>query len=433
MASITAVPVLSQEKKKKKIPVLGEFPVVWEALKIALFSIFSNKLRSFLTLIGIIIGVASVVVVGAFISGMELYVTENITSILGSNSFIVAKIAGVNITRQEWEQRMRTHKDILKDDYAAVLHNSKLALSVAVEVQTSEDLRHEGRDLFDVRFVGATANLPDISNLVVDSGRFLLPFEIDSARPVCVVGYSIVNEFFQNVDPLGKVLKVKGVDFTIVGVLTKRGSFMGMNMDSMMYIPFTVYQKIFGLRRGLTMRVKTTPEDFEACQDEVRQILRQKRGLQVGRKDNFDIMSTDEINQQVESFSSTVSMVVIPVTCIALVVGGIVIMNIMLVSVTERTREIGIRKAIGARRFDLLLQFLIESAILGLCGGAIGILSAWALCRALAGAFDLSLAVTGGYITLSLMVSGGIGIVAGMYPAIKASRLDPIKALTYEN
>ncbi len=432
MASITAVPVLIQEKKKKKIPVLGELPVVWEALKIALFSIFSNKLRSFLTLIGIIIGVASVVVVGAFISGMELYVTENITSILGSNSFIVAKIAGVNITREEWEQRMRTHKDILKDDYEAVLHNSKLALDVAVEVQTSEDLRHEGRDLFDVRFVGATANLPDISNLVVDSGRFLLPFEIDSARPVCVVGYSIVNEFFQNVDPIGKVLKVKGVDFTIVGVLTKRGSFMGMNMDSMMYIPFSVYQKIFGLRRGLTMRVKTTPEDFEACQDEVRRILRQKRGLQVGRKDNFDIMSTDEINQQVESFSSTVSMVVIPVTCIALVVGGIVIMNIMLVSVTERTREIGIRKAIGARRFDLLMQFLIESAILGLCGGAIGIFAAWALCRALAGAFDLSLAITGGYITLSLVVSGGIGIIAGMYPAIKASRLDPIKALTYE-
>ncbi|MBP7864332.1 MAG: ABC transporter permease [Acidobacteria bacterium] len=432
MASTDMVIPNGRVRRFHRVPVLSAFPVFWEALKIALFSIFSNKLRSFLTLIGIIIGVASVVVVGAFISGMELYVTENITSILGSHSFIVAKVAGMNMSREEWERRMRTHRDILGSDYEEVLRKSRLAKAVAVDTGTSASIHLKGKDLWDVRFIGATANIHEISNISVEAGRFFQPFEVERARPVCVVGWNLVNEFFQNVDPIGKTLKVREVEFTIVGVLTKRGSFLGMNMDNLMYIPYTVFQKIFGLRRGLTLRVKTTPENFEDCQEEVRRILRAKRHLAFTRADDFDIMSTDEINQQVEGFAGVVAMVVTPVTLIALLVGGIVIMNIMLVSVTERTREIGIRKAIGARRRDVLLQFLLEAGILGMCGGGLGILGAWTLCAAMTAALGFALSITSGYIILALTVSGGIGILAGLYPAAKASKLDPIRALSYE-
>ena len=220
----------------------------------------------------------------------------------------------------------------------------------------------------------------------------------------------------------------------MIGVLAKRGSFLGNNQDNEAYIPVTSFTKTFGTRRGWTIRVKTDPGPaFEQGQDEVRSILRAKHNLKPNQEDDFDILSTEAINQSVGQFTGAIASVAIPVMVIALVVGGIVIMNIMLVSVTERTREIGIRKAIGARRRDLLLQFLLESAIMGILGGGFGVALAFGCVFLIETLADWVLTVTPFYIFMSITISGGVGILAGMYPAWKAAKLDPILALSFES
>lgn len=413
---------------------LRGWPVFTEALKIAVESITAHKLRSFLTLIGIIIGVASVMIVGAFINGMESYVTDNVTSILGSNSFIVSKVARMNMSHEEWERLNRIHKDLTPDDFDTVRQQSTYAKTVAAEKTARTDVIYKNREVLETRITGCTANLIDMTNVEVEVGRFFQSFEVERARPVCVIGWGIRNELFPSEDPLGKEIKLNGQNYQTIGVLTKRGSFLGNNMDNEVYVPISSFSKTFNYRRGWTLRIKTGPDpDFHLGQDEVRSILRGKHHLRPSEEDDFDILSTDEINQSVEQLGGAVKMVVTPITTISLLVGGIVIMNIMLVSVTERTREIGIRKAIGARRRDLLLQFLLESAILGLIGGLAGVLFSYLICFILKSALDYSVAITGIYILMSVSISGVIGIISGMYPAFKAARLDPIRALSFEN
>ncbi len=412
---------------------LRGWAVMGEALKIATASILAHKLRSFLTLIGIIIGVASVMIVGAFISGLETYVTENVTSLLGSNSFTIARIAAVNLTMEEYRERLRTHRNITMDDYRYLADRMQNASIVAVETSTRTDVHYRNRDVFDADLNGTTANIIDISNINVESGRFYLPFEVERSRQVCVIGWGIANELYPDIDPIGRNLKINGQEFRIIGILKKRGSFLGNNMDNELYIPATTYMKMYGLRRGIHIRVKAkSPAVFETAQDEARVLLRNRRHLKPSQRDNFDILSTEDINQSVGQFTGVIATVVTPITMIALVVGGIVIMNIMLVSVTERTKEIGIRKAIGARRRDLLLQFLLEAAILGSLGGLVGIMLSYGTCFAIEKMSDFTLTITPLYIVLSISVSSGIGMAAGVYPAFRAASLDPVVALNKE-
>jgi putative ABC transport system permease protein len=413
---------------------LSGWPVLGEALKMAVAAIWAHKLRSLLTLIGVIIGVASVMVVGSFISGLETYVTDNITSLLGSNSFIIERVARVNMTYEEYLKIYRTHKDITWDDYETILHKSKFARAVVIQKGTRTDPRYKNRELFDTRITGANADIVEMSNLDLASGRFFQNFEVDRSQAVAVIGWEVRTELFPGEDPIGREIKLGGQDYRVIGVIAKRGSFLGNNQDNEAYIPVTSFQKTFGTRRGWTLRVKTDPGPaFEQGQDEVRAILRAKHNLKPNQEDDFDILSTDQINQSVGQFTAAIASVVTPVTCIALLVGGIVIMNIMLVSVTERTREIGIRKAIGARRRDLLLQFLLESAIMGIMGGAIGILLSYSVVFLIESISDFVLTITPFYIILSLTVSGIVGMLAGMYPAWKAARFDPIRALSFES
>ena len=413
---------------------LQGWPVLGEAMAMAFAAINAHKLRSVLTLIGIIVGVASVMIVGAFISGLQTYITDNVTDLMGSNSFLVAKVAAVGMSHQEYERRLRVNKDITWDEYDAIRTQSKLSKIVEVERGTTRTVFYKNRESIDVRITGCSANVIALSSIDVASGRFFQNFEFDRAAPVCVIGWEIRNNLFNGEDPLGHSIKIRGDSYKVVGVLVKRGSFLGNNLDRQMYVPLTALQKTFDWRKGWTIRVRTDPgPNFELAQDEVRAILRARRHLSPSEKDTFDILSTDEINQSVGQFTGAVAMVVTPITCISLLVGGIVIMNIMLVSVSERTREIGIRKAVGARHRDLMLQFLLESAMLGAIGGLIGIGLSFGICKVIAAVFDYTLTITPGYIALALGISGGIGLIAGSYPAVKAAKLDPIQALTYES
>jgi putative ABC transport system permease protein len=422
--------IIHAEKPKR---ILTGWPVLGEASKLALSSIWVNKLRSFLTLIGVIIGVASVMVVGAFINGFESYVTTNITDLLGSNTFMVSRIMGVDMTIEEFREKQRRNKKVVLDEYEAISGETEYAAEVVAQANTRTAVYFQSREFYDARLTGSSANVIKISNFDVDSGRFYMAFEEERSRPVCVIGWGIAQELFPDVDPINKYVKMKGQYFRVVGTLEKRGSFMGQSLDDEIYIPITTYHKLYGRNLSITMRVKAlTAGLMETAQDEIRMLMRVLRHLKPSQMDTFDIMTTEQINESVGQFTGAVATVVMPVTLLALVVGGIVIMNIMLVSVTERTREIGIRKAIGAKKRDLILQFLIEASFLGFVGGVIGVFLSYATCFLITTLIGFTLTITAEYIVLSLTVSGVIGICSGMYPAIKAANLDPIIALSTE-
>ncbi|HYE13593.1 MAG TPA: ABC transporter permease [Pyrinomonadaceae bacterium] len=404
-----------------------------DAAKIAVQSIFAHKLRAFLTLIGIIIGVASVVVVGAAISGLNTYVMDKVTAVLGTNHFMIARIAHAGeLSEEEWEKMNRRNKRLEVEDYEWVRANCAACAEVGAQYEWRVDLKHEGEELFGTEILGVTANMASIEEKTIAEGRFLLPQEVETAAMVVVLGHDVREKFFPAVDPVGRRLSVRGIPLEIVGVEEKRGSMLGQSLDNHAYIPLTTFRKIFGVggRQSIQIHGKAASrEQFQRAIEDARLALRNKHKLKGNEEDDFGLVNTGEVSNAVDALTGGIAAVVMPITFISLLVGGIVVMNIMLVSVTERTFEIGLRKALGATRRQVLLQFLIESSFLTTLGGLIGIALAAAATSLIAGAFSITMTITPGYIVLSLAVSGGIGMIAGIYPAFRASRLDPIVAL----
>jgi putative ABC transport system permease protein len=402
-----------------------------DAARIALQSILAHKLRAFLTLIGIIIGVASVVVVGAAISGLNTYVMEKVTAVLGVNHFMIARMAHQgSLSEEEWEKMNRRNKRLELEDYEWVRDYCTACSEVGAQLQNQTDLKQNGEELFGVQVAGCTPNMLSVEDKTIADGRFFLQQEYDTAAMVAVIGDELKEKFFPGQDPVGKTLNVRGLPLTIVGVEEKRGSMLGQSFDKVLYMPLTAYRKIFGGRQSIQIHGKAAVRaNFEKAIEDARTALRNKHKLKGNEDDDFGLVDTQGVASSVDSLTGGIAAVVVPITFISLVVGGIVVMNIMLVSVTERTFEIGLRKALGATRKQMLLQFMIESSVLTTCGGVLGLLLAILMAWTVSITTGVTMTVTFIYVVLAVGVSGGIGMVAGIYPAFKASRLDPIVAL----
>jgi putative ABC transport system permease protein len=265
----------------------------------------------------------------------------------------------------------------------------------------------------------------------LSAGRFMTAEEVSRSAPVCVIGSDVAEKFFPVGSPVGQTVKVRGIPLRIIGVEEKRGSFLGNSMDRHLYMPLPLYAQMFSRTGGLQLHGKSrNKETFQQAIEEARLLLRNKRQLMGSEEDTFSLVNVDEFNSQMDQFTGAIAAVVVPITMIILVVGGIVVMNIMLVSVTERTFEVGLRKALGATRKQILLQFLIESALLCVVGGIVGLTLATGVTLLISALAGMTMTITPGYVILSVVVSSTIGIIAGLYPAWKAARLDPIVALT---
>ncbi|HKP68480.1 MAG TPA: ABC transporter permease [Pyrinomonadaceae bacterium] len=403
-----------------------------DAFWIAIKSILEHKLRAFLTLIGIIIGVAAVIVVAASISGLKTYVVETASKVLGSNHFMINRMASMGrMSDEQYERRNRRNKDIKWEEYEYIRDNCQLCSEVGAQVNSGTDLNYNGIELPSTRVLGVTGNMVDIEDKTIGEGRFITDEEASRVTYVCVIGWDVKEKFFPNESPIGKEIKVRGAPLKIIGVEDKRGSFFGESQDRNVYIPLALAGQLFNRTGGLQLHGKTNaPEHFKDALEEARQLLRNKRKLIGSEEDTFGVVNVDEFNSTMDQITGSIAAVVLPITMIILVVGGIVVMNIMLVSVTERTFEVGLRKAIGATRKQILLQFLIESAVLCIVGGVLGLILAMGATQLVGFALGITMTIELKYILISVGVSSIIGIVAGLYPAWKAARLDPIVALT---
>jgi len=409
-----------------------------EAIRIAAASLRANKLRSFLTVLGILIGVSSVIAVVAITEGLDGYIAERVLE-LGSKSFTVQKFPDIITSFQQFLEMAR-RKNLDLDDMEAIRARCHDCAEVGAQVGTSQSVKYGRTTQSDVRVSGITENVPRIGGVrELMAGRHLIQEDVDEARHVAVIGTDLVDAFFGRMEPLGKTISVNGRPLRVVGVAEKKGSVFGQSQDNFVWIPITTWRKFYGPRRTVTIQVEAVSmERLEAAQDEARVVMRARRHLDYFDPDDFTITTGETVMDLWKSATRGIYVVTILVTAISLVVGGIVVMNIMLVSVTERIREIGVRKALGARRRDILRQFLVESVILSGFGGVLGIVGAalfsLALSKVLGGIMsaDFNAPVRLWAVTVALFVSSAVGLVAGIYPASRAAALDPVVALRNE-
>jgi putative ABC transport system permease protein len=403
-----------------------------EAVRLALQSLWANKLRSILTLLGVIIGVGSVITVVTLTNGAKSFVTSKINS-YGAATITISKMPQTFITMEEWLS-FQKRKDVTYDDYLAVLSECRLCREVGAQRHGTGKIVHGTKSTTDTDIRGWTWTMPALSNLNIELGRSFTQTEDEHSSPVAIVGADIVDNVLGEGDPLGKEIRIDGAPYTVIGVGERQGKMLGMSMDNWAAIPLTSFIKKYGAHTSLSIFVDAGAggETMEMTADEMRTIMRTRRHLAPNAADTFSIDSSATFQNLLGKIINNFGAVVAAIATISLVVGGIVIMNIMLVAVTERTREIGVRKALGARRNDILMQFLIESATLALAGGVIGVIAGIAIAKGITLAISFPSAVELWSILVSLVVSASVGLFFGVYPAYKASSLDPIAALRAE-
>ncbi len=402
----------------------------WEALRLAFDSLRSNKLRSFLTLLGIIFGVATVIVVVSLIEGFNAYVDEKIANI-GTNAFSVQRYSIEDFSSVEiLNKARRRNKDVRVADLKAIQKMGDPVLEAGGKSGTLADIKYESEELLNVQLNATTPNIAEIEKIEVAQGRYFFNAEEEKRKYVCFIGAEVAEKLFPNANPIGKIIKIDGRSFRVVGVGKKLGSVFGQTRDMYASIPLSTFLSNYGIRRSISISVSSTsPATYDTAVEEVRTLMRIRRKLEPSEKDNFGIVTPSAINKLRDNIFGTVQMAAIGVTSVSLVVGGIVIMNIMLVTVSERRKEIGIRKSIGARKSDILKQFLAESTALALVGGAIGVFIAYLIAKLIAVASSVPTALPILWVTIALIFSSCVGLISGIYPAWKAADLDPIEAL----
>jgi len=405
-----------------------------ETLKLAFAAIWAHKLRSALTLLGMIVGVTAFVVVVSLIQGFNRYVDEKIAGI-GAKSFTLQRFNPLEDFKDTdtIAAAQRRNKELTLDDYEYIKSRAQLIGKIGAKARGTPSEVKRGNEILDDVFVsGATANCVDIENRDVAEGRFFADPENEGAARVAYIGADVANKLFPVGSSVGQEIQVRGMPYRVIGVETARGTVFGIPQDNFVIIPLKTYATNYGsLIRNRSLyfvATSSTDENFNDAVEEARYLMRTRRKLGPSEKDNFGIVTPDAITGLRDRLFGTIFIVAIAVPGIALIVGAIVIMNIMLVSVTERTKEIGIRKSLGARQMDILKQFLVEATTLAVIGGAIGIFLAWIVGNVVTRMFFPTylslLAILG-----ALAASGGAGVLSGIFPAWKAARLDPIEAL----
>jgi len=404
---------------------------IFESILIALQAIWANKLRSFMTVLGNIVAVTSIVTVVSLIQGMNAYVTSAIVSDVGADSFTIQQF-GV-VTSDEEFDKIRSNPRIRLDEADAIRRFSPVVAAVMAQAQRRGQVAYKDIVLDAVQVQGVTGEYVEFANFDAERGRMMSPIEVERSRPVAIIGFQTAERLFGRADPLEKVIKIEGVHFRVVGVSSKKGSFLGNSLDEIAVIPLDLFQKLYGARSQLSIVVK--PKDaslVQAAIDDATVALRVDRRLKPRERDNFGIFTADTLLGLYRQATTGIFAVLIGVVALSLVVGGIVIMNIMLMVVSERTREIGLRKALGARRRDIMSQVLTESVTLSTFGGIVGIILGFGAARGIATLTPLPASLELWSVALGIGITAAVGLFFGAYPASRAARLDPIEALRRE-
>jgi putative ABC transport system permease protein len=412
------------------------FQIVREIFGMAIDSLRSHKLRSFLTILGIIIGVMTVIGMVSVIQGLNKSFMRELQSV-GSDIIFVMKFEPAQMGRMDEE--MRTRKDLTLDDAKALEKEAPLLKAVAVSVNVSQfepvEIKYMNNKVDTAIVIGMNEKWPSVMSLYLPRlGRFITEAEVTHSARVCLLGSELADSLFPNLNPIGKEIRVGSEAFTVVGVLSKRGSVFGQSRDNFVGLPLTTLMKYFAYEKDRLeiIAVPKTSEMLEEAIQQISDILRVRRKVPYGKPNDFAIMTTDTLITLYKQITGAAFLVMIVISSIGLLVGGIGVMNIMLVSVKERTREIGIRKAIGARSGDILKQFLIEAVVLTGAGGLIGVFIGFGIALIVRAATPLPAAVSMWSVGLGLSVSIGIGLFFGIFPAQKAAKMDPIVSLRYE-
>lgn len=411
---------------------------IWEAVRLALQVIWTQKMKSGFSVIGVFVGVTFLIAVVTVVEGMNSYMRDDFAgALLGVNSFDLRQRPNVQMgniseeTRREWRRRPR----ITYEDAYALQEKLTTPVLVGWQSEIGATVRYRNREIEGVRVTGASANYFEIKNQTIERGRAFSPYEVQAGRPVVVIGSEIANQLFGNDEPLSNELYIRGIPYRVVGVVEEQGNVFGISLDNFAIAPATSPVKRFanphGIVDGVTVKAATI-EEMQGAMAEAESIMRSRRGLRPDEESNFTLQTADAVLDFWDQIYSVLMIALPGLVGISLVVGGIVIMNIMLMSVSERTREIGIRKALGAKRRDILRQFLVESATLAIVGAALGVATGVLLARIVDATSWLPASVAPWSIVVGVLLGGGVGIVAGVYPAGRAARLDPVDAMRQE-
>jgi putative ABC transport system permease protein len=404
----------------------------YEAAKIALGAIWSNKLRSFLTVLGNIVAVTSIIAVVSLVQGMNGYVTTAILSGVGADNFTIQRMPVVRSEADE--ERVRNNPRITLAEAVAVRKYSENVGAVAAQAQSRATVTYGSETVDGTQVQGVSRDYVQFGTFNAEQGRLISPTEVDANRPVTVLGWEVADKLFGPADPIEKTVSINGLHFRVIGVSEKKGSFFGNSQDTFAIIPLGVFRKMFGSRSfGMQLLVKPKDPDLvKAAMDDATVALRIERRLRPNEPDNFGMFTSDTFLDIYKTATNGIFAVLIGVVALSLVVGGIVIMNIMLMVVSERTREIGLRKALGARRRDIVWQILTESVTLSIFGGMVGITLGFGLAVLISKLSPLPAAVQLWSVVMGIGITAMVGLFFGLYPAMRAASLDPIEALRRE-